>query len=82
VKEKQVVISMYDVVKAFKTKLRLWERQLNSGNRTHFNMYKKHQNTKSNSTSIGKATTQRAYFLIFMTGMKISDHLRIVSLCS
>jgi hypothetical protein len=48
---------MYDAIKAFKTKLRLWERQLNGGNWTHFNTYQENQKTKSNSTSVGKATT-------------------------
>jgi len=37
---------MYDAIKAFKTKLRLRERQLNSGNWTHFNMYLEHQKTE------------------------------------
>jgi len=48
---------MHYVIKAFKTKLRLWERQVNSGNWTHFNTYQEHQKTKSNSISVGKATT-------------------------
>jgi len=32
----QVVTLLYDVIKAFKAKLRLWEGQLVSGNLTHF----------------------------------------------
>lgn len=32
----QVVTLLYDVIKAFKAKLRFWEGQLVSGNLTHF----------------------------------------------
>jgi hypothetical protein len=46
--EQQAVTSFFDAIKAFKTKLRPWKGQLNSGNSTHFSMCQDYRKSRSN----------------------------------